>query len=255
MDAVVLAGSVAQQDDPLFDRTQGGPKALLDVAGKPMAQWVLDALTEARGIERIILVGLEAESGIFSSKLVSFVPHQGSLLRNIISGIDRAMEINPQARQLLVGSADIPLITGEMLDEFVGQFVDSGFDIHYGVVPRSLMESRFPESRRSYVHLTDGDFAGADVVVINPEIAHSNRQLWDDLLGSRKSPLKLAMRIGLGTLLRLVLGRLSLAEAEKRVTKAMGLTGRAVLIRHAELAMDVDKPFQLEICRRELATR
>jgi hypothetical protein len=255
MDAIILAGGVPQEDDLLFEFTQGRPKALLDIAGKPMVQWVLDALTEARGIERIILVGLGAENGVSSPKLVSFVPPQGSLLRNVISGIDRAVEINPDARQLLVGSADIPLITGEMLDEFLGECADPSFDIHYGTVPRSLMESRFPESRRSYVHLTDGDLAGADVFVINPKIADTNRQLWDDLLGSRKSPLKQAMRIGLGTLLRLVLGRLSLAEAEKRVTGAMGLTGRVVRVRHAELGMDVDKPFQLEICRRELAAR
>ena len=84
---------------------------------------------------------------------------------------------------------------------------------------------------------------------------YTNHELWEDLIGSRKNALKQALRIGLGTLVKLLLRRLSLAEAEERVAKAMGLTGRAVLVRHAELAMDVDKPFQLEICRRELAGR
>jgi CTP:molybdopterin cytidylyltransferase MocA len=255
MDAIVLAGGAPEQDDPLYAFTQGRPKALLDIAGRPMAQWVLDALTEAAGIERIILVGLGAEAGVSSPKSVASLPDRGSLLQNVISGIDRALEISPGARQVLVGSADIPLITGKMVDEFLDQCADPSLDIHYGTVPRPLMEGRFPESRRSYVHLTDGDLAGADVFVINPEIAYTNRQLWDDLIGRRKSPLRQAMRIGLGSLLRLLLGRLSLAEAEQRVTRAMGLTGRAVLVKHAELGMDVDKPFQLEICRQELAAR
>jgi len=255
MDAIVLAGGTPQEDELLFEFVGGKPKSLLEIAGKPMVQWVLDALTEASGIDRIILVGLGSEDGVSSPKLVSYVPDQGSLLRNVIAGVDRLVEIDPEASQALVGSGDIPLITGQMVDEFLGQCADPSLDIYYGAVPRSLMEGRFPESRRSYVHLTDGDLAGADVFVVNPEIAYTNRQLWDDLIGSRKSPLKQAMRIGLGTLLRLVLGRLSLAEAETRVTRAMGLTGRAVLVRHAELGMDVDKPFQLEICRQELAAR
>jgi molybdopterin-guanine dinucleotide biosynthesis protein A len=255
MDAVILAGGVPQLDDPLYALTQGKPKALLDIAGRPMAQWVLDALTEAAGIAHIILVGLGAEAGLLSPKLAAALPDQGSLLRNVIGGIDRALEISPGDRQVLVGTADIPLITGAMVDEFLAQCADPAFDIHYGTVRRPLMEGRFPESRRTYVHLTDGDLAGADVFVINPEIAYTNRQLWDDLIGRRKSPLRQAMHIGLGTLVRLLLGRLSLAEAERRVTRAMGLTGRAVLVKHAELGMDVDKPFQLEICRQELAAR
>lgn len=253
MDAVIIAGGAPQEGELLFEFTQGGPKALLDLAGRPMVQWVLDALTAASGVERIILVGLDPDVGVSSPKLVSIVPDQGSLLRNLIGAIERLLELDPDASQVLMASGDIPLITGSMVDDFLGQCDEPALDIHYGTVPRALMESRFPESRRSYVHLSDGDLAGADVFVINPEIAYTNRRLWEDLIGRRKSPLKQALRIGVGTLLKLLLGRLDLAQAEERVTKAMGLTGRAVLVKHAELGMDVDKPFQLEICRQELA--
>ncbi len=51
MDAIVTAGGIPLPEEPLYDATQGHPKALVDVAGKPMVQWVLDALTEARSIE------------------------------------------------------------------------------------------------------------------------------------------------------------------------------------------------------------
>jgi hypothetical protein len=79
--------------------------------------------------------------------------------------------------------------------------------------------------------------------------------MWDDLIGGRKSALRQARRIGVGTLLRLLLRRLSMAEAEERVSRALNLRGRAVIVRQAELGMDVDKPFQLEICQEELAGR
>jgi len=252
MDCVVLAGGVPQEGDPLFEYTGAKPKALLNIAGQPMVQWVVDALTGSQKVERIVLVGLGAEDGVSSPKLAAFLPDHNSMLRNAIAGVDHVLEMNPKARQVVMCSADVPLITPEMVDRYVEQCADPSMDIYYGVVDRPLMEARFPNSRRSYVHLSDGDLAGADIFVINPRVAHTNRQLWEELVGGRKNALKQARRIGFVTLIKLLLRRLSLAEAEERVAKAMGLNGRAVLVQHAELGMDVDKPFQLEICRREL---
>ena len=44
MDAIVTAGGIPQPEDPLYTFSNGNAKALIDVAGKPMVQWVLDAL-------------------------------------------------------------------------------------------------------------------------------------------------------------------------------------------------------------------
>ena len=44
MDAVVLAGGIPQPNEPLYSYSHGEAKALIDMAGKPMIQWVLDAL-------------------------------------------------------------------------------------------------------------------------------------------------------------------------------------------------------------------
>ena len=47
MDVVVLAGGKAGPEDPLYPYIQDKSKALVEIAGKPMAQWVLDALSGA----------------------------------------------------------------------------------------------------------------------------------------------------------------------------------------------------------------
>jgi NDP-sugar pyrophosphorylase family protein len=64
MDALVLAGGIPQPGEPLYEFTQGKPKALLDISGKPMVQWVLDALSQARSIDRVVVVSLEEDSGL-----------------------------------------------------------------------------------------------------------------------------------------------------------------------------------------------
>ena len=47
MDAIVTAGGIPQPGEPLYEYTLGASKAMLDVVGKPMIQWVLDALEGA----------------------------------------------------------------------------------------------------------------------------------------------------------------------------------------------------------------
>ena len=53
MNAIVTAGGIPQPGEPLYEVTQGGPKALLDIAGKPMVQWVLDALSGSQNLSLI----------------------------------------------------------------------------------------------------------------------------------------------------------------------------------------------------------
>jgi molybdopterin-guanine dinucleotide biosynthesis protein A len=251
MDCIVLAGGVPKEEDPLYEYTQGRSKALLDVGGRPMLAWVLDALAGADSIGRVILVGLEPDPEVEINWPAAFVTDRGSLFGNLLAGVDALLELNPAAEQLAVCSGDIPLIEPFMVDDFIALCGDRSIDLYYAIVERSAMEARFPGSRRSYVHLTDGDFAGGDVFVARPEIAYSRSQLWLELTNMRKHALRQARRVGVRTLIRLLLHRLSLSDAERRASVAFGVTGRAVVAPYPELGMDVDKPHQYAICQRE----
>ena len=72
------------------------------------------------------------------------------------------------------------------------------------------------------------------------------------LLAHRKSPLTLARDVGIGLLIRLIAGRLSLAQAESRVGGILGIQGRAIIFPYAEAGVDVDKPEDLQLAEREL---
>jgi topoisomerase IA-like protein len=77
--------------------------------------------------------------------------------------------------------------------------------------------------------------------------------MWEQLIGSRKSPLRQAGIIGWGTLFALFLRRLTLEDAVRRVSERIGIKGRAIVWSQAEPCMDVDKPHQLELLRDDLA--
>jgi len=255
MDAVVTAGGVPEPDDLLYPYTQGESKALLKIAGKPMVQWVLDAVSQAKTIDRIVLIGLDESSGVTCQKPITFVPNQGSMLNNIRTGVYEVARINPQAEYALVISADIPAITAEMIDWSVNTSLETDDDLYYSVVTRELMESRFPGSKRSFIRLKDLEVCGADMNMVRISVVSGRDEFWDSLINARKNALKQASLIGFDTLFLLLFRRLTIKKMVKVVAERIGLKGRALISPYAEIGMDVDKPFQYELLCADLEGR
>jgi len=253
--AVVTAGWSPKEDDPLAEYTQGKPKALIPIAGKPMIAHVVDALARSRYIQHVVIVALDPTAAVQFSAPVEYVPDAGDILANAEAGLQYAMGHYPDVDAVLLSSSDVPTITPPIVDAFIEECFRTDHDLYYSVVERSVMETRFPESRRSYIHLREGDVAGGDILLIRPSLAISQRELWDNLAGARKNALRQARMLGLWTFFKLAIRRLSLAEIERRACKVLNIRGRVIPFPYAEVGMDVDKPFQLEIARAELETR
>jgi CTP:molybdopterin cytidylyltransferase MocA len=253
--AVVTAGWSPREDDPLADYTQGKPKALIPIAGKPMITHVMEALAGSRYIKHFVIVALDPTAEVQFPVPVEFVPDAGGILANAEAGVQYAMDHYTDLDAILLSTSDVPTITPTIVDAFIEECLHTNHDLYYSIVERSVMEARFPESRRSYVHLREGDFAGGDIILIRPSLTLSHQELWGNLARARKNALRQARMFGLWPFFKLVIRRLSLAEAERRACKALNVQGRAVPFPYAEVGMDVDKPFQLEIARAELEAR
>ena len=252
MDAIVTAGGIPQPKDPLYAYAKGNSKALIDVAGKPMIQWVLDALSNAKKVDNVIIIGLTSKSGLTCRKPTYYLSNQGRMLANIVAGVGKALELNPASEYALVVSSDIPAVKSEQIDWLVETAMQTKEDIYYGVCPQDVMETRFPDSHRTYTRLKDMQVCGADMNITHVRMATEHLDMWENLIGNRKSPMKQAALIGFGTLFMLLTGQLTLDEAVERVSKRIGITARAIVWEHAEPCMDIDKPHQLEILREDL---
>lgn len=253
MDAVILAGGIPQPEDPLYSYSKGDAKALMDVAGKPMIQWVLDALSGAKHVDNVIIVGLSPKNKMASKKPLYYLSNQGRMLSNIVAGVNKSLELDKKSEYVLVVSADIPALKPEMVDWLVDTAMQTKEDIYYGVCTREVMEKRFPESKRTYTRLKDIELCGADINISHVRMTTEHLDMWESLIGSRKSPLKQASIIGFGTLFQVLLRTINLDDLVEKVCKRIGITGRAIVWPHAEACMDVDKPHQLEIMRADLA--
>ncbi len=252
MDAIVTAGGIPKPEEPLYEYTQGTNKAMLDILGKPMVQWVLDALEKADLIDSIILVGLTEDEGLVGDKIKAYIPNQGEMLANARAGMEKVREVNPQAELVLFVSSDIPGIQPEIVDWIIENSTKLDADLYYHVVEKKVMEERYPESKRSYTRLKDVEVCGADLNIARILIDKEQDSLWERLFDARKSVVKQASLIGWDTLFLLLTRQVTLEKAARRVSKKIHLRGEAVLCPYAEVAMDVDKPFQYEILRADL---
>lgn len=250
--AVITAGWSPKEDDPLAEYTQDKPKSLIPIAGKPMIVHVVDGLAGSRYIKHFVIVALDPAVEVTFPVTVEYVPDAGNIVANAEAGLQYALTRYPDLDAVLLSSSDVPTITPPIVDAFIEECFRTDHDLYYSIVERSVMETRFPESHRSYIHLREGDFAGGDIFLTRPSLSLSQMELLRALAGSRKNVLQQARMIGLSTFFKLAIRRLSLVDLERRACKVLNLRGRAIPFPYAEVGMDVDKPFQLEIVRAEL---
>lgn len=252
MDAVIIAGGIPAPQDALYAYSKGEAKALLDVAGKPMVQWVIDALGDAKTIDRIVLIGLTAKSGLTSRKPMIYISNEGRMLANIQAGTEKVKQLNPRAEYVLFVTSDIPAITGAMFDWVVNTSLQTKHDIYYNVIPRQVMEDRFPTANRTFVRLKDLEACGGDTHVVRTAIVGKNSDFWDKLIEARKNPAAQASLLGFDIIFRFLFRQLTADDVIRRVAARLGLKGRALICPYAEVGMDVDKPHQLELMRSHL---
>jgi molybdopterin-guanine dinucleotide biosynthesis protein A len=252
MDAIILAGGIPQPEDPLYSYTNGDAKALVDVAGKPMIQWVLDALSGAKHVDNVIIVGLSPKNKLKSKKPLFYLSNQGRMLSNIVRGVEKSLELNKKSEYVMVVSADVPTLKSEMVDWLARTCMETQDDLYYGVCPKNVMEKRFPGSNRTYTRLKDIELCGADINITHVRMATEHQEMWESLIGTRKTPFKQAGIIGLGTLWKVFTKSITLDGLVSIVSERIGIKGRAIIWSNAEPCMDVDKPHQLELLRNDL---
>lgn len=256
VDALLAAGGESKPNDPLYPLTQGGLKALLPVAGKPMAQWVLDALAGSDCIDRVVIVGLKPEHGLTcGDRPVDYVPGFGNMVDNARAGVERIVQLNPNAHYVLWASADIPTIRPEHVNWLVDTCRQFDDEAYYTLIERSVMEARFPASRRSYTRLKNLVVCGGDMNLFAARLINGDLALWRKITAARKNVFSQASLVGLKALFLLAAGQLTLERAARLVYQRLGIRGRGLICPYAEVGMDVDKRFQYDIVVKDLQGR
>lgn len=256
--AFVLAGQRGP-DDPVAQHSGQRWKALAPVAGRPMVERVLDALLTAQSIDKIavsaptpdLLSGIEGLRPALESGRIVMLPTEAGPAGSVAAGWKRLSFPCPT----LVTTADHALLTPGLVDAFCARSLAQESDIDAALVPASAIRAAFPESRRTFLRFREEAYSGANLFALKRPAAADAIAFWQSVEQDRKRPWRLARRVGPGTLLAYLLRRLTLEQALARLSHVAGAQARAVVLPDAWAAVDVDKPEDLALAERILASR
>lgn len=249
VNALVLAG--APNTGPLRECSDEPWEALIDVGGKPMVQFVVDALRGAEGVKRVAVVGPREElAARVRGEDIAFVDGGEGLIDNVIRGLGAL----PGDMPLLLATADIPLLTSKVVEQFLAQCdARPGADLYYPIVDKAVNEKKYPLVQRTYVGLKEGTFTGGNLILVRPEVISRSAARAEAFVAARKNPLRLALLLGPVIILKFFLHNLTLAELERRVSRLFAVQGAVIVSPAPEIGIDVDKPSDLKLVRAALS--
>lgn len=240
INAVIMAGDGKKNE--VSETVEN--KAFLPILGKPMVEYVVDALRSSEYVGQISIIGpLEPLKEHFKDRIDYYYQDKKDLFDNL----RLVLEPFKNDDAVLLVSSDIPMITGEMLDDLIAECKKRGGDLCYPIVERKYNEELFPDIKRTYVKLREGSYTGGNVFYFNPEIIETCAAFAQKFLEYRKKPWKSAKLLGLDFLLAFFMGRLTIDRLERRFSDLIGIEGHAVVTPFAEVGNDVDKSSDVDI--------
>ena len=240
---VVLAGE-RRSGDPVAVEAGVSCKAMVPIGGSPMVFRVLDALREASEVGSCLLCGPRRSVVEGDRVLSERIASQG--LRWLEGGSTPStsalmvLESLPPDEPVLVTTADHALLTAEMVDHFCREARRTGRDVVAAVARHEVVSAAYPATRRTVTRLRDGGFCGCNLFAFLTPRARAAADFWRRVEQQRKSPVRLVRVIGWGSVVRYLLGRLTLEQALRRLSGRIGIGVGVVEMPFPEAAVDVD---------------
>ncbi|MBS3994935.1 MAG: NTP transferase domain-containing protein [Alkaliphilus sp.] len=239
--AVILAGHEPQIGDEALDQLQ--EKSTCMIGEKMMIEYVVDALLKSTCVDHIAVIGDRTRLHLLESiEHVEVIQSTNNLADNVVLGINRF-----KGENVLVSTSDIPMLTEQAVRDFVLKGQSLKADLCYSIINKQKMQEKYPENLKTYVKLKEGRFTGGNLFLLNSKKIDNFLEIGKKMLLYRKKPWKMVKILGIFFLVKLILGRLSILDVEKRVASMMGIRGKAVICDYPEVGNDVDKPADLAL--------
>lgn len=245
--ALVLAGTRPGKPDPVAVAGGVSHKALLPIDGVPMVVRVVNALQAVPAIGRIV-VCLEDPSvlaGLLPSSVLVVPSRPEGPSASVLDSLARF------GTPLLVTTADNALLQPEWVEELLHKSALQT-DIAVGVATQAAIQQSVPQTKRTYIRLTDMVFSGCNLFYFKTSVSARVADLWRSVEKNRKHPLRVAWTLGLGILLRAVMGRLSTRALYARIYALTSARAELLPLSDGRAAVDVDKEADI-ILAQELA--
>lgn len=254
--ALVLAGQ-RPGIDPVAAQFGLVAKALVPVAGELMLDRVLMALADTPQIARIVVLAQDAAQLLAHPELAWAAAEPRITTRTsgrTISGsVHDAVRDPAIGLPVLVTTADNVMLTPATVAEFIAGAGAS--DVSVAMVDRGNLEATVGPNRRTWLTFKGGSYTGANLFALHQSAAINALRFWEGVEQDRKSVLRLAAHFGPVLMARMLLRRMTLAEALSAAGAKLGARVAPVLLSDGRMGVDVDKPEDHALAERLLRAR
>jgi CTP:molybdopterin cytidylyltransferase MocA len=255
--ALVLAAGAAS--DPVAAQHGKPVKGLVEIKGRPLVSYVVEALAAA-GCEPVVVVTRGAALGPMRAAVgprVVVVEAQGERPADTLAA---GLAVLPAAGYLLLATADLALLTPAAVRHFLEQARASQAALVYSVCRREAFVPPYNRVPRLMVRLREGVFNGGNLVLVERRQLEGMLEQVEYAFRARKQPVALARLLGLSFVMRLLLMQLGipcldLAALVRRGEQLLGCRAAVVVTPYVEVCFDVDKLVDLQVAEEVLEAR
>ncbi|HXH15579.1 MAG TPA: nucleotidyltransferase family protein [Sphingomonas sp.] len=239
--ALILAGSRGGVD-PVAGYAGVSHKALIMLDGLTLLARVAQALRDAGAGHIAVSVSDEPVRQAAIALGLTVLDAASGPSRSVRDGIEAL------GAPLLVTTADHALLQPDWITRFLAD-LPPHVDVAALLARRDVIEAAAPGTRRTYLRFADGAWSGCNLFYFATPRSIAALDLWAQVEADRKRPWRIVRRLGIGTLVRYMSGRLTLVDAIAHLGRLAGLDAAAVATPFGLAAVDVDKPADLDLVR------
>jgi len=150
------------------------------------------------------------------------------------------MQSLPADTPVLVTTADHPLLRADIVETFLQRSLATGADVAVGVTDYAAIHVRFPAAKKTVTRFRDGGYCGCNLFAFMTPDSHRVAAAWRRVEQQRKHPLRLIGQLGWWSVLRYLLGWMTLNQALGKLSQRLDVHIAPVHLPFPEAAIDVD---------------
>jgi GTP:adenosylcobinamide-phosphate guanylyltransferase len=258
---LILAGKRDSKLDPLAARAHVSHKCRVPIAGKPLLQWVVEAVSPAFPDARV-LISVHDPAVIADLPGVVALEQSGRLLlceaqAGIVESVEAAIAAagGDAAFPLLITTADNVLAEPEYLRTQHVAALQSGGDAVVVLSTREAIRAAHPEGQRRFYEFRDMAISNCNVFWLKSRAALSATEAFREGGQFAKNPARIARAFGLWNLIRFRFGWWTLDGAFTAMSRRFGVRIVPQITDDGAFAIDVDNERTYAIAEMLLKTR
>jgi len=176
------------------------------------------------------------------------IPSGSTLTETIENTIQHLSSYDPNIYIIFLAT-DLPLINFEAVDDIIKRFSLLDGDLFFPIVSKEVYQVRFGKnSRRTFLKMKKDSFCSTGITIIKKETLGKIFPKVKDIIEHRKDPFYIIKSLNLDTLtiMRLLIGAVSVLEAEKIVERIFNMKAHCLLTNYVTLAFNIDNEKDLE---------